>query len=138
MGQRLKTSITKNITYASGRRDEKADIQNAAANRISHPSSHRAAALVWRRADYFFKVMCNDCKAAGRHDRIRARMRALEPGSIITATPHILIDLGSLGLPLPGESLLIVAAILAGAASYRFSVCSFSVAGAVLGDNIGY
>jgi membrane protein DedA with SNARE-associated domain len=45
----------------------------------------------------------------------------------------------SLGLPLPGESLLIVAAILAGRGDISFSGLFFAAwAGAVIGDNIGY
>jgi membrane protein DedA with SNARE-associated domain len=45
----------------------------------------------------------------------------------------------SFGLPLPGESLLVVAAILASRGEISFPSLFFSAwAGAVLGDNVGY
>jgi len=68
-------------------------------------------------------------------------MRALEPWlhHYGDAAIFLVLTLESLGLPLPGESLLIVAAILAGRGELSFFGLFFSAwAGAVLGDNIGY
>jgi len=51
----------------------------------------------------------------------------------------LILTLESFGAPLPGESLLIVAAILAGRGEISFPALLFSAwAGAVTGDNIGY
>jgi membrane protein DedA with SNARE-associated domain len=51
----------------------------------------------------------------------------------------LILTLESFGAPLPGESLLIVAAILAGRGELSFPALLFSAwAGAVTGDNIGY
>ena len=51
----------------------------------------------------------------------------------------LILTLESFGVPLPGESLLIVAAILAGRGEISFpALLSSAWAGAVAGDNIGY
>ena len=51
----------------------------------------------------------------------------------------IILMFESIGLPLPGESLLILASILAGRGEISFPSLLISAwAGAVLGDNIGY
>jgi membrane protein DedA with SNARE-associated domain len=51
----------------------------------------------------------------------------------------VILTFESLGIPLPGESLLIVAAILAGRGDISFFGLVVSAwAGAVIGDNIGY
>ena len=51
----------------------------------------------------------------------------------------LILTLELFGAPLPGESLLIVAAILAGRGELSFPALLFSAwAGAVTGDNIGY
>jgi membrane protein DedA with SNARE-associated domain len=51
----------------------------------------------------------------------------------------VILTLESFGLPLPGESLLVVAAIVAGRGEISFPALLFSAwAGAVIGDNIGY
>src|ERR1039458_5882519 len=51
----------------------------------------------------------------------------------------VILVFESLGIPLPGESLLIVAAILAGRGDISFpGLLVAAWAGAVLGDNIGY
>ena len=51
----------------------------------------------------------------------------------------IILTLESLGLPLPGESLLIVAAFLAGRGELSLPSLMFSAwGGSVIGDNIGY
>src|SRR5215831_2825171 len=51
----------------------------------------------------------------------------------------IVLTLESFGAPLPGESLLIVASVLAGRGDISFPVLLFFAwLGAVLGDNIGY
>lgn len=56
-----------------------------------------------------------------------------------SAAVFVILLFESLGLPLPGESLLIVAAILAGRGDISFPVLLLSAwAGAVAGDNIGY
>lgn len=56
-----------------------------------------------------------------------------------SAAVFVILLLESLGLPLPGESLLIVAAILAGRGDISFPVLLLSAwGGAVAGDNIGY
>lgn len=56
-----------------------------------------------------------------------------------SAAVFVILLFESLGLPLPGESLLIVAAILAGRGDISFPVLVLSAwAGAVAGDNIGY
>ncbi len=55
------------------------------------------------------------------------------------AAVFVILVFESLGIPLPGESLLIVAAILAGRGDISFPGLLISAcAGAVLGDNIGY
>jgi membrane protein DedA with SNARE-associated domain len=55
------------------------------------------------------------------------------------AAIFLILILESFGAPLPGESLLIVAAILAGRGELSFPALLFSAwAGAVTGDNIGY
>jgi len=55
------------------------------------------------------------------------------------ATVFVILTLESFGIPLPGESLLIAAAILSGRGDMSFTVLFFSAwAGAVIGDNIGY
>ena len=55
------------------------------------------------------------------------------------AAIFLILTFESLGVPLPGESLLIVAAILAGRGEISFSGLFFAAwAGAVIGDNIGY
>ena len=51
----------------------------------------------------------------------------------------VVLTLESFGAPLPGESLLIVASVLAGRGDISFSsLLFFAWLGAVLGDNIGY
>jgi membrane protein DedA with SNARE-associated domain len=51
----------------------------------------------------------------------------------------LILTFESFGIPLPGESLLIVASILCGRGDFSFFSLFFSaLAGAVLGDNIGY
>ena len=56
-----------------------------------------------------------------------------------SAAVFVTLTLESLGLPLPGESLLVVAAILAGRGEISFPVLLLSAwGGAVIGDNIGY
>jgi membrane protein DedA with SNARE-associated domain len=51
----------------------------------------------------------------------------------------LILTLESFGAPLPGESLLIVAAVLAGRGDISFlSLLISAWAGAVIGDNIGY
>jgi membrane protein DedA with SNARE-associated domain len=55
------------------------------------------------------------------------------------AAVGVILTLESLGIPLPGESLLIVAAVLAGRGDISFPGLLVSAwAGAVIGDNIGY
>jgi membrane protein DedA with SNARE-associated domain len=55
------------------------------------------------------------------------------------AAVFAILTLESFGAPLPGESLLLVAAILAGRGEISFSSLFFSAwAAAVIGDNIGY
>ena len=55
------------------------------------------------------------------------------------AAVFLILTFESLGLPLPGESLLVVAAILAGRGDISVSGLLFAAwAGAVIGDNIGY
>jgi membrane protein DedA with SNARE-associated domain len=55
------------------------------------------------------------------------------------AAVFLILTFESLGMPLPGESLMIVAAILAGRGDISFAGVFFSAwAGAVIGDNIGY
>lgn len=56
-----------------------------------------------------------------------------------SAAVFVILLFESLGLPLPGESLLVVAAILAGRGDLSFPVLLLSAwGGAVAGDNIGY
>ena len=51
----------------------------------------------------------------------------------------IVLTFESFGVPLPGESLLIVASVLAGRGDLSFpSLLFFAWVGAVVGDNIGY
>ena len=51
----------------------------------------------------------------------------------------VVLTLESFGAPLPGESLLIVASVLAGRGTISFpSLLFFAWLGAVVGDNIGY
>jgi membrane protein DedA with SNARE-associated domain len=51
----------------------------------------------------------------------------------------VVLTFESLGAPLPGESLLIVASVLAGRGDISFSaLLFFAWLGAVMGDNIGY
>jgi membrane protein DedA with SNARE-associated domain len=55
------------------------------------------------------------------------------------AAVFLILMLESFGMPLPGESLLIVASILAGRADLSFVALFFAAwAGAVVGDSIGY
>jgi membrane protein DedA with SNARE-associated domain len=55
------------------------------------------------------------------------------------AAVFVILTFESLGLPLPGESLLVVAAVLAGRGEISLPGLVFSAwAGAVIGDNIGY
>jgi len=55
------------------------------------------------------------------------------------AAISLVLTLESLGLPLPGESLLIVGSLLAGRGEISLaSLLFFSWLGAVVGDNIGY
>ena len=55
------------------------------------------------------------------------------------AAVFVILTFESFGVPLPGESLLIVAAILAGHGDISFPSLFISAwAGAVIGDNIGY
>lgn len=55
------------------------------------------------------------------------------------AAVFVILVFESLGVPLPGESLLIVAAILAGRGDLSFPGLLVSAwAGAVIGDNVGY
>ena len=68
-------------------------------------------------------------------------LRGLEPWlhHYGVAAVFLILTFESLGIPLPGESLLIVAAILAGRGDISFFGLFFSAwTGAVLGDNIGY
>lgn len=56
------------------------------------------------------------------------------------AAVAVIIGLESLGIPLPGETTLIAAAIYAGA-THRLSIVGVilaAIAGAIIGDNIGY
>ncbi len=56
-----------------------------------------------------------------------------------SAAVFVILLFESLGLPLPGESLLIVAAVLAGRGEMSFPVLLLAAwGGAVAGDNIGY
>jgi membrane protein DedA with SNARE-associated domain len=56
-----------------------------------------------------------------------------------SAAVFVILTFESLGLPLPGESLLVVAAILAGRGEISFPGLLLSAwGGAVIGDNIGY
>ena len=56
-----------------------------------------------------------------------------------SAAVFVILLFESLGLPLPGESLLVVAAILAGRGDISFPVLLLSAwGGAVAGDNVGY
>jgi membrane protein DedA with SNARE-associated domain len=55
------------------------------------------------------------------------------------AAIFLILTLESFGVPLPGESLLVVAAILAGRGELSFPILLLSAwGGAVAGDNIGY
>ena len=55
------------------------------------------------------------------------------------AAVFVILTLESLGLPLPGESLLILTAILAGRGEMSFpGLLVAAWAGAVIGDNVGY
>ena len=55
------------------------------------------------------------------------------------AAVMVILTFESLGLPLPGESLLVVASVLAGRGELSLLPLMLSAwAGAVLGDNIGY
>ena len=55
------------------------------------------------------------------------------------AAVFMILTLESLGLPLPGESLLVIAAVLAGRGDLSFpGLLVAAWAGSVLGDNIGY
>jgi membrane protein DedA with SNARE-associated domain len=55
------------------------------------------------------------------------------------AAVFVILTLESLGMPLPGESLLVVAAALAGRGDISLPGLIFSAwAGSVIGDNIGY
>jgi len=55
------------------------------------------------------------------------------------AAVFVILTLESFGMPLPGESLLIVAAIMAGRGTLSFpALLAAAWAGAVAGDNIGY
>ncbi len=55
------------------------------------------------------------------------------------AAVFLILTFESLGMPLPGESLLVVAAVLAGRGEISLPGLLFSAwAGAVIGDNIGY
>lgn len=52
----------------------------------------------------------------------------------------VIVGLGSLGVPMPGETTLVAAAVYAGA-SHRLPIVLVvlaAIAGAILGDNIGY
>ena len=56
-----------------------------------------------------------------------------------SAAVFVILMLELLGLPLPGESILVVAAILAGRGEISFPILLLSAwGGAVAGDNIGY
>jgi membrane protein DedA with SNARE-associated domain len=56
-----------------------------------------------------------------------------------SAAVFVILTFESLGMPLPGESLLVVASILAGRGEISFPGLLLSAwAGAVIGDNIGY
>jgi membrane protein DedA with SNARE-associated domain len=56
-----------------------------------------------------------------------------------SAAVFVILTFESLGMPLPGESLLVAAAILAGRGEISFPVLLLSAwGGAVIGDNIGY
>ena len=55
------------------------------------------------------------------------------------AAVALMLMLGSLGLPVPGESLLILASVLAARGDLSLpSLLVFAWVGAVVGDNIGY
>jgi membrane protein DedA with SNARE-associated domain len=55
------------------------------------------------------------------------------------AAVALILMLESLGLPVPGESLLILASVLAARGDLSLpSLLVFAWAGAVVGDNIGY
>jgi membrane protein DedA with SNARE-associated domain len=71
----------------------------------------------------------------------RHELGALEPWihDYGVVAVFVILTLESLGIPLPGESLLIVAAILAGRGDISFpGLLVAAWAGSVLGDNIGY
>jgi membrane protein DedA with SNARE-associated domain len=56
-----------------------------------------------------------------------------------SAAVFVILTFESLGMPLPGEPLLVVAAILAGRGEISFPALLLSAwGGAVIGDNIGY
>ena len=56
-----------------------------------------------------------------------------------SAAVFVILTFESLGMPLPGESLLVVAAILAGRGEISFPGLLLSAwGGAIIGDNIGY
>jgi len=55
------------------------------------------------------------------------------------AAVMVILTFESLGLPLPGESLLILASVLAGRGELSLPLLMLAAwAGAVMGDNIGY
>src|SRR5271163_1029248 len=55
------------------------------------------------------------------------------------AAVGVILILESLGIPLPGESLLVIASVLAGRGDLSFPGLLVSAwAGSVIGDNIGY
>jgi membrane protein DedA with SNARE-associated domain len=56
------------------------------------------------------------------------------------AAVFALIGIESLGIPVPGETMLVTAAVYAGA-THKLAIAAviaFAIAGAVIGDNIGY
>ena len=68
-------------------------------------------------------------------------LRGLEPWlhQYGVVAVFVILTFELFGIPLPGESLLVVAAILAGRGGISFSGLFFAAwAGAVIGDNIGY
>jgi len=71
----------------------------------------------------------------------RHELGALEPWihHYGVAAVCVILTLESLGIPLPGESLLVISAILAGRGDISFpSLLVAAWAGSVIGDNIGY
>ncbi|HUB63222.1 MAG TPA: DedA family protein [Methylocella sp.] len=97
------------------------------------------------RDDFLHRVSSTEC--AGPEARaeliveIEHFFRHLEPlvHEYGAAAVMVILTFESLGLPLPGESLLILASVLAGRGELSLPLLMLSAwAGAVVGDNIGY